>query len=172
MNKAATREVGTSALTLRLVSPTNSPRQDSVHPPPPFQHRLANVVLQPTPCCPRQPRTHPPHRRNSKRHQGKPHKPRITQVWVIDFCLLTHLPDRSGQVSVALEELKAIGAVSDYSVVATDFSKNDQKSPWFEAVNPNGRIPALLHNREDKGPLNVFEVSRAATCPTSPWAKH
>lgn len=32
-----------------------------------------------------------------------------------------------------------------------------QKSEWFEAVNPNGRIPALLDNREGKEPLRVFE---------------
>lgn len=75
-----------------------------------------------------------------------------------------------------LEELKAIGAISDYTVIPISFKENEQvrrlitraafskatphefdperksspgaftatqKSEWFEAVNPNGRIPAV-----------------------------
>jgi len=63
------------------------------------------------------------------------------------------------KVSALLEELKLIGAIPGYEFVPTSFSKNDQKSEWFEAVNPNGRIPALLDNREGKKPIHVWEVS-------------
>ncbi|GAA5999727.1 uncharacterized protein JCM10292_003720 [Rhodotorula paludigena] len=55
------------------------------------------------------------------------------------------------------EELKAIGAIPDYTFVPISFAKNEQKSDWFEAINPNGRIPALLDNREGKKPINVWE---------------
>lgn len=58
-----------------------------------------------------------------------------------------------------LEELKLIGAIPGYEFVPISFGKNDQKSEWFESVNPNGRIPALLDNREGKQPINVWEVS-------------
>lgn len=73
-------------------------------------------------------------------------------------------------MSVALEELKAINAISGYEVVPTSFAANDQKSPWFESVNPNGRIPALVHNRDGKEPINVFEVSDrpVAECTPTP----
>ncbi|GAA5944216.1 hypothetical protein JCM10213_004101 [Rhodosporidiobolus nylandii] len=55
------------------------------------------------------------------------------------------------------EELKASNQLKDYEVIPTSFSKNEQKEPWFEAVNPNGRIPALRDNREGKQPINVWE---------------
>ncbi|BGO92585.1 Glutathione S-transferase 2 [Rhodotorula toruloides] len=56
-----------------------------------------------------------------------------------------------------LEELKALGKIPDYTFVPVSFGKNEQKSDWFEAVNPNGRIPALLDNREGKKPIKVWE---------------
>ncbi|GAA6010040.1 hypothetical protein JCM10207_007530 [Rhodosporidiobolus poonsookiae] len=55
------------------------------------------------------------------------------------------------------EELKATGALKSYEVVPISFAKNEQKSEWFEAINPNGRIPALRDNREGKKPINVWE---------------
>ncbi|GAA6028796.1 hypothetical protein JCM8097_007400 [Rhodosporidiobolus ruineniae] len=70
--------------------------------------------------------------------------------------LLAQTPN-GGKVAYLAEELKAIGALKDYHVVPVSFKENEQKSEWFEAVNPNGRIPALLHNREDGKKIKVWE---------------
>lgn len=54
------------------------------------------------------------------------------------------------KVSVALEELGL-----PYTVRALDLGKNEQKEPWYLAINPNGRIPAIVdHDAED---FPVFE---------------
>ncbi|BGP56425.1 Glutathione S-transferase 2 [Rhodotorula sphaerocarpa] len=71
--------------------------------------------------------------------------------------LLTAQTPNGNKPAYLLEELKAVGAISGYSFIPTSFKDNEQKSEWFEAVNPNGRIPALLDNREGKEPLRVFE---------------
>ena len=42
-----------------------------------------------------------------------------------------------------------------YVVKAIALSENEQKEPWFTAINPNGRIPALVDPNE--GDLAVFE---------------
>jgi glutathione S-transferase len=38
-----------------------------------------------------------------------------------------------------------------------DISKDTQKEPWFRAINPNGRIPALTDTFTDGKPINLFE---------------
>jgi GST-like protein len=43
------------------------------------------------------------------------------------------------KASVTLEELGLL-----YEVHPIDLSKNVQKEPWFLAINPNGRIPAIV----------------------------
>ena len=55
------------------------------------------------------------------------------------------------KASVTLEELGL-----PYEVHAIDLSKNVQKEPWFLAINPNGRIPAIV-DRDFTPPLAVFE---------------
>ncbi|GAA6059957.1 hypothetical protein JCM10212_001306 [Sporobolomyces blumeae] len=71
-----------------------------------------------------------------------------------------------------LEELKRSGQISDYTWIPVSLKANEQKSQWFEAINPNGtrscipilrRIPALLDNREGKKPLRVFESGAILT---------
>jgi glutathione S-transferase len=70
--------------------------------------------------------------------------------------LLTGATPNGFKASILLEELKeAYG--TDYTVQAIDISTNVQKEPWFTAVNPNGRIPAIVDH--DNGGLNVFEGS-------------
>jgi glutathione S-transferase len=40
---------------------------------------------------------------------------------------------------ITLEE-----AGADYALVGLDFSSNDQRRPEFLAINPKGRVPALV----------------------------
>jgi glutathione S-transferase/GST-like protein len=54
------------------------------------------------------------------------------------------------KVSIALEELRL-----PYELKVLDLGKKEQKQPWFLALNPNGRIPAIVdHDLED---FAVFE---------------
>jgi GSH-dependent disulfide-bond oxidoreductase len=52
--------------------------------------------------------------------------------------------------SITLEELGM-----PYTVKAIDIGKNVQKEPWFLAINPNGRIPAIVDRAN--GDFAVFE---------------
>jgi glutathione S-transferase/GST-like protein len=54
------------------------------------------------------------------------------------------------KVSIALEELGL-----PYAVRSIDLAKLEQKQDWFLAINPNGRIPALVDHAEDD--FVVFE---------------
>lgn len=54
------------------------------------------------------------------------------------------------KVSVALEELAL-----PYELHVVDFSTSEQKEPWFLAINPNGRIPAIVDREADN--FAVFE---------------
>ena len=54
------------------------------------------------------------------------------------------------KVSIALEELGL-----PYKVIPLDFSTMEQKKPEFLAINPNGRIPAIVDR--DNGDFAVFE---------------
>jgi glutathione S-transferase len=53
-------------------------------------------------------------------------------------------------VSIALEELGL-----PYTVHPIDLGARVQKEPWFVAINPNGRIPAIVDR--DAGDFAVFE---------------
>ena len=48
------------------------------------------------------------------------------------------------KVSIALEELAL-----PYELHALDLQKNTQKEDWFLAINPNGRIPAIIDRAAD-----------------------
>lgn len=56
------------------------------------------------------------------------------------------------KVSILLEELAV-----PYTVHAIDISKGQQFTPEFLAVNPNGKIPAIVDQTAEGGPLAVFE---------------
>jgi len=68
--------------------------------------------------------------------------------------LLTWNTPNGYKASIILEELKEAYGL-EYSWQAINISKNTQKEPWYIAVNPNGRIPAIVdHNRGD---VAIFE---------------
>lgn len=62
------------------------------------------------------------------------------------------------KASVALEELREAYGDDRFPAVTyqtVDIMKNTQKEPWYTAICPNGRIPALVdHDRAD---FPVFE---------------
>jgi len=68
--------------------------------------------------------------------------------------LLTAGTPNGYKVSILLEELKeAYGR--EYTWQPINIMKNTQKEPWFIAINPNGRIPAIVDH--DRNAFPVFE---------------
>ncbi|KAJ9151245.1 Disulfide-bond oxidoreductase YfcG [Pleurostoma richardsiae] len=58
------------------------------------------------------------------------------------------------KATIVLEELKeAYG--KEYTWQAINIMKNTQKQPWYTAICPNGRIPAIVDH--DRGGFAVFE---------------
>ncbi|WP_119254422.1 glutathione binding-like protein [Shinella zoogloeoides] len=81
----------------------------------------------------------------------------ITKKWPArnpDVIQLYSLPTPNGvKVSIALEELGLI-----YEPHRVDFGGNEQKSPEFVSLNPNGRIPAIIDPDGPGGkPIGLFE---------------
>jgi GST-like protein len=81
----------------------------------------------------------------------------ITKRWPAqhpDRLQLYSLPTPNGvKVSIMLEE---IGLA--YEVHLVDFGKDDQKTPEFLSLNPNGKIPAIIDPNGPGGkPLGLFE---------------
>jgi glutathione S-transferase len=64
--------------------------------------------------------------------------------------LYTSATPNGWKASVALEEMSIA-----YELHAIDLSKGQQKTPEFLAINPNGRIPAIVDREE--GGFAVFE---------------
>jgi len=64
--------------------------------------------------------------------------------------LYTAATPNGWKASITLEELEL-----PYRVHAIDLGKGVQREPWFLAINPNGRIPAIVDG--DEGDLAVFE---------------
>uniref|UniRef100_UPI0035CBBFDC glutathione S-transferase family protein n=1 Tax=uncultured Sphingomonas sp. TaxID=158754 RepID=UPI0035CBBFDC len=81
----------------------------------------------------------------------------ITQRWPArhpDRLQLYSLPTPNGvKVSILLEETGL-----PYEAHLVDFAKDDQKTPEFLSLNPNGKIPAILDPDGPGGrPLALFE---------------
>jgi GST-like protein len=81
----------------------------------------------------------------------------ITARWPAqhpDRLQLYSLPTPNGvKVSIMLEEIGL-----PYEVHLIDFNKDDQKTPEFLSLNPNGKIPAIIDpNGPDGRPLGLFE---------------
>ncbi len=96
----------------------------------------------------------------------------VTRRWPAehpDRLQLYSLPTPNGvKVSIMLEEIGL-----PYEVHLVDFNKDDQKTPEFLALNPNGKIPAILirmvpaANRLDcSSPAQSFSISptKPASC--------
>ena len=81
----------------------------------------------------------------------------ITKRWppqIPDRLQLYSLPTPNGvKVSITLEEIGL-----PYEVHLVDFNKDDQKTPEFLSLNPNGKIPAIIDPNGPGGkPLPLFE---------------
>lgn len=81
----------------------------------------------------------------------------ITARWPANYpdrLQLYSLPTPNGvKVSIMLEEIGL-----PYEVHLVDFNKDDQKTPEFLSLNPNGKIPAILDPDGPGGqPLGLFE---------------
>ena len=61
------------------------------------------------------------------------------------FDLYTSATPNGYKVSIMLEELKL-----KYKVHKIDLGKQTQKKEWFLKLNPNGRIPVLKDNENNK----------------------
>ncbi len=64
--------------------------------------------------------------------------------------LYTAATPNGWKASITLEELEL-----PYELHAIDLSSGEQKKPWFTAINPNGRIPAIVDRGNDD--FAVFE---------------
>jgi glutathione S-transferase/GST-like protein len=64
--------------------------------------------------------------------------------------LYTAATPNGWKVSIALEELGL-----PYALRLVDLRGGEQKAPWFTAINPNGRIPAIVDR--EAGDFAVFE---------------
>ncbi|KAI9737479.1 MAG: hypothetical protein M1834_009634 [Cirrosporium novae-zelandiae] len=69
-----------------------------------------------------------------------------------DITLYTAQTPNGIKLSITLEELGI-----PYKVEKIQISKNVQKEPWFLAINPNGRIPALTDTFIDGQKIRLFE---------------
>jgi len=81
----------------------------------------------------------------------------ITKRWPAkhpNLLQLYSLPTPNGvKVSIMLEEIAL-----PYEVHLVDFNKDEQKTPEFLSLNPNGKIPAILDPNGPGGkPLGLFE---------------
>ena len=87
-----------------------------------------------------------------------------------DITLYTAATPNGIKISILLEELGYLLSIEDdvirseltldslpYKTVKIDMSKNTQKEPWFEEINPNGRIPALTDTFSDGNSIRLFE---------------
>lgn len=62
------------------------------------------------------------------------------------------------KVTVMLEELLAAGrAGAEYDAWRIDIGEGDQFGSGFTALNPNGKIPALLDRSDPDNPVRLFE---------------
>lgn len=66
--------------------------------------------------------------------------------------LYTAMSPNGHKVSIALEELGL-----PYKLVPLNLRAIQHREPWFLAINPNGRIPALTDVLDDGTEIKLFE---------------
>lgn len=66
--------------------------------------------------------------------------------------LYTAFSPNGHKIAITLEELGL-----RYTMIAIDMAAIQHKEPWFLAINPNGRIPALTDTLEDGREIRLFE---------------
>jgi len=66
--------------------------------------------------------------------------------------LYTWTTPNGRKISIMLEEVGL-----PYKVVPVNLGKNEQAKPEFTAINPNGKIPAIVDHDVEGGPLAIFE---------------
>jgi GST-like protein len=71
--------------------------------------------------------------------------------------LYTWTTPNGRKASILLEELEL-----PYTLHAIDLKAGDQHRPEFLAINPNGKIPAIVDNDAPGGPITVFESGAIA----------
>lgn len=72
--------------------------------------------------------------------------------------LYTWATPNGRKVSIMLEELGI-----PYQVHPVDLSKKEQFSPDFSVISPNNKIPAIVDNEAEGGPLMIFESGAILT---------
>jgi len=66
--------------------------------------------------------------------------------------LYTWTTPNGRKISIMLEEIGM-----PYTVIPVNLGKNEQHEPAFTAINPNGKIPAIVDHDVPGGPLAIFE---------------
>ncbi len=66
--------------------------------------------------------------------------------------LYTWTTPNGRKISIFLEETGL-----PYKVIPVDLTKEEQCKPEFLALNPNGKIPAIVDHDVEGGPLRIFE---------------
>ncbi|PYH33385.1 putative glutathione S-transferase family protein [Aspergillus neoniger CBS 115656] len=79
--------------------------------------------------------------------------------------LLTTSTPNGKKVQILLEELSAKYGLQ-WTITLIDLETDEQKQPWFLALNPNGKIPLLIdtnnnnnNNNNSSTPITVMESS-------------
>lgn len=65
-----------------------------------------------------------------------------------------HPTPNPAKVALLLEELRL-----PYEVIAVDTAKGEQHTPGFRAINPNGKVPAIVDTDGAGGETRVFDSS-------------
>lgn len=72
--------------------------------------------------------------------------------------LYTWATPNGRKIAIMLEELGI-----PYQVQTVNLGKNEQFSPEFQAISPNNKIPAIVDDQAEGGPLTVFESGAILT---------